>query len=532
MGFLGSVSTRRRVLPVRIAIGLLAAGALIVSACAAPAPAGTTGGGAQTPVRGGTLTIDLGAEKLAGLDHTAYDGVDRDVANLVVETLVWYDDANLKIAPRLAKSWKVESDNLTWVFELQQGVKFHDGTPFNAQAVRAEFERKMKTENALAFRNVGRHLDSVEAVGESTVRLKTKVPFPIFPNILLGYGSEISSPAAVEKFGKDIGVKQVGTGPFKVESMVAGGTLNLVRNEEYSGEKPVLDKIVLMSITDPSARTAALISGQTDVMWDAPPSQLAALERQSTVKIEKSAGLTQLHWAVNVHRPPLDKPEVRQAFNYAVDMKEISEVAWEGLRKPFQGPVNPLLYTPDASLKGYTYDPAKARELLEKAGATGLKLQYLYRTDPALDREAQILQAQFAKVGVTLELVPLEQAALAQRTEQGALKFDITPTSWSNSQLTASPALGNLMRSGGSSNFGRFSDPKIDALIARLEAEFDQAKRSDIVNELAKEYFTAAPWFGGYSAAVAYAWADRVKNFDPPAKEAFFPGLIKVSRSN
>src|SRR5687768_10905934 len=99
MGFLGTANSRRRVLPVRLAIVLLGAAALIVSACAAPAPGATTGGGAQTPVRGGTLTIDLGAEKLAGLDHTSYDGVDRDVANLVVESLVWYDDSNLKIAP-------------------------------------------------------------------------------------------------------------------------------------------------------------------------------------------------------------------------------------------------------------------------------------------------------------------------------------------------------------------------------------------------------------------------------------------------
>lgn len=529
-----SGGARQSAVRARLAGTVLGVAVLIISACApsaAPAP-GAQSGGAQTPTRGGTLTIDIGADRLKGLDHTSYDGLDRDVANLVVETLVWYDK-DTKIVPRLATSWKTESDQLTWTFELRSGVKFHDGTPFNAEAVRSEFQRKMSTENALAFRNVGRHMDSITVVDEDTIRLKTKVPLPIFPNILLGYGSEISSPAAVQQFGKDIGVKQVGTGPYKIESMVAGGNLSLVRSEPYWGEKPLLDKLVFVPIPDPSARTAALISGQTDLMWKVPPSQLAALKQQSALTLKLVPSLTQYHWSFNVHKPPLDKVEVRQAIHQAIDMKEIKDVAWEGLQEPFIGPMNPALYDEDPSIQGLPFNLEKARELLQKAGVTTpLKLEYVYATDPTLDREAQLLQAQLRKVGIELVLVPAEVATVAQRTERGALRFDIARTGWSNSQVTMAPALANLMKGGGSSNIGQFKDSKIDSLITQLESEFDLAKRSNIVREITKEYFRAVPWFGGYSQVLAYAWRAHVRGFEPVGKEALYPFLMTTWRSN
>src|SRR5688572_15236941 len=531
----GSARSRQSILRARLAGTVLGVAVMVVSACgpsATPAPGATTGG-AQTPVRGGTLTIDIGADRLKGLDHTSYDGLDRDVANLVVETLVWYDK-NTKVVPRLATSWKTESDQLTWTFELRSGVKFTDGTPFNAEAVRSEFVRKMNMENALAFRNVGRHMDTVTVVDEDTIKLKTKVPLPIFPNILLGYGSEISSPAGGQQFGKDIGVKQVGTGPYKIEAMVAGGNLTLVRNDGYWGEKPLLDKLVMIPIADPSARTAALISGQTDLMWKAPPSQLAALKQQQPLTLKLVPSLTQYHWSFNVSKPPLDKVEVRQAINHAIDMKEIKDVAWEGLQEPFIGPLNPALYDEDPSVQGLPFNLEKARELLQKNGITTtapLKLEYLYATDPTLDREAQVLQAQLRKVGIELTLVPAEVATVAQRTERGALRFDIARTGWSNSQVTMAPALANLMKSGGSSNIGQFKDEKIDALITQLESEFDEVKRSTIVKDLTKEYFRAAPWFGGYSQVLAYAWRGNVRGFEPVGKEALYPFLMTTWRA-
>lgn len=536
MGSSVSASARRRVSRARVASTVLGLAALVVSACgpsAAPAPGAPAGGAAQTPAKGGTLTIDVGADRLKGLDHTSYDGLDRDVANLVVETLVWYDK-NTKIVPRLATSWKTESDQLTWTFELRTGVKFSDGTPFNAEAVRSEFTRKMNTENALAFRNVGRHMDTVTVVDEDTIKLKTKVPLPIFPNILLGYGSEISSPAAVQQFGKDIGVKQVGTGPYKIETMVAGGNLSLIRNDGYWGEKPLLDKIVMTPIPDPSARTAALISGQTDLMWKAPPSQLAALKQQQPLTLKLVPSLTQYHWSFNVNKAPLDKIEVRQGINHAIDMKEIKDVAWEGLQEPFIGPLNPALYDEDPSIQGLPFNLEKARELLQKNGistATPLRLEYVYATDPTLDREAQVLQAQLRKVGIELVLVPAEVATVAQRTERGALRFDIARTGWSNSQVTMAPALANLMKGGGSSNIGQFKDAKIDALITQLESEFDEVKRSNIVKEITKEYFRAAPWFGGYSQVLAYAWRGNVRGFEPLGKEALYPFLMTTWRA-
>jgi peptide/nickel transport system substrate-binding protein len=530
-----SASSRQSSLRARLACTVLGVAVLVVSACgpsATPAPGAPTGG-AQTPARGGTLTIDIGADRLKGLDHTSYDGLDRDVANLVVETLVWYDK-NTKVVPRLATSWKTESDQLTWTFELRSGVKFTDGTPFNAEAVRSEFVRKMNMENALAFRNVGRHMDTVTVVDEDTIKLKTKVPLPIFPNILLGYGSEISSPAAVQQFGKDIGVKQVGTGPYKIEAMVAGGNLTLVRNDGYWGEKPLLDKLVMIPIADPSARTAALVSGQTDLMWKAPPSQLAALKQQQPLTLKLVPSLTQYHWSFNVGKAPLDKVEVRQGINHAIDMKEIKDVAWEGLQEPFIGPLNPALYDEDPSIQGLPFNLEKARELLQKNGITTtapLKLEYVYATDPTLDREAQVLQAQLRKVGIELVLVPAEVATVAQRTERGALRFDIARTGWSNSQVTMAPALANLMKSGGSSNIGQFKDDKIDALITQLESEFDEAKRSTIVKDLTKEYFRAAPWFGGYSQVLAYAWRGNVRGFEPVGKEALYPFLMTTWRA-
>lgn len=340
--------------------------------------------------------------------------------DLLYEPLVRYD-ANGDIQPALAESWEISDDGLTWTFNLRQGVTFHDGTPFNAEAVKWNMERWVGTSRHDWLPTTGR-ISSIETPDDFTVVLTlSESYYPAIQDLTLVRPVRFLSSEGVDSAGEF--ASAIGTGPWQVESLSDTRAV-LSRNEAYWGEKPELDELVIEVILDAQTRVAALLSGEVDVIGGSylggvSLESLPVLERNDDVSIQTGAGLNTFYMAPRFDVPPLDDVRVRRALNYAIDRAGISDALFGGRAVPAQHLLPesiPYVTIADAGL--YEYDPDRARELITEAGWTlngsgvfekdGVPLKLTLVVDdgqsPQAATMAQALQAQYKDVGVELDI--------------------------------------------------------------------------------------------------------------------------------
>ena len=340
--------------------------------------------------------------------------------DLLYEPLVRYD-ANGDIQPALAESWEISDDGLTWTFNLRRGVTFHDGTPFNAEAVKWNMERWVGTSRHDWLPTTGR-ISSIETPDDFTVVLTlSESYYPAIQDLTLVRPVRFLSSEGVDSAGEF--ASAIGTGPWQVESLSDTRAV-LSRNEAYWGEKPELDELVIEVILDAQTRVAALLSGEVDVIGGSylggvSLESLPVLERNDDVSIQTGAGLNTFYMAPRFDVPPLDDVRVRRALNYAIDRAGISDALFGGRAVPAQHLLPesiPYVTIADAGL--YEYDPDRARELITEAGWTlngsgvfekdGVPLKLTLVVDdgqsPQAATMAQALQAQYKDVGVELDI--------------------------------------------------------------------------------------------------------------------------------
>ena len=299
----------------------------------APTQAAATS--AQPGVRGGTLTIALSAEP-----------VDTDPANTggtpsqAAEMLMYNGLVNLtpdqQIVPDLAESWTADND--TWTFKLRQGVTFHDGTPFNAAAVKYMFDRYLV--NSEKVRRAGDwmpYLASVDAVDDSTVQFKTRGIDAFFLNRLAGEVG-IVSPTQHQKLGQDYLKNPVGTGPFKFKEWVPGVNITVVRNDDYFGDKAYLDQVIMRPISEDTTRALALQTGEVQLATPITPEQISQLQNDPSINIVSRATTLNLMFGMNNTKTPFDNVKVRQALNYAIDRDAIVKNVYSVLPRPCRAP--------------------------------------------------------------------------------------------------------------------------------------------------------------------------------------------------
>jgi len=398
--------TRRGFLGTTAAAGL-------VAACT-PAAAPSSGPAAVTPVKGGNLIIASAAD-IISLDPTnAGDGPSGVACDYLYECLTQVDVDGVKILPSLATSWEVNSDKV-YTFKLRQGVKFHDGTDFNAAAVKAHFDRLLGPEKPLASRSYLPWLDKTEAVDNFTVRFTTKVPYAFFVRLLSGSSSQINSPTAVAKFGKDYAKNPVGTGPYKFGEWLKDERFVAVRNDDYWGPKAYLDKVTIKPYPDAQARVVALQAGDIHYTADITPEQTEILRRDGKVNVISKMGGSNTWLGMNVLKKPYDDVRVRQAMNYAIDKASIVKNIYNGDAVALNGMSDPHQIG-FFDTTGFPYNPAKAKELLAAAGLSGgfttdLLSSNRYPKDLEL---MQFVQQQLKDVGVTAKINQKEFAAFLE----------------------------------------------------------------------------------------------------------------------
>lgn len=385
-----------------------------------PATTATTpppgGGGATTT----TTTTGAGEEKVLRIGI----GIDADtlfpasqttttISNIVkffAEPLFTINEEG-KIVPLLAENYSVSDDGLTYTVRLKRGIRFQDGTPLNATAVKFTFEKILDPNIVVPQRGYYKVIESVEVIDEYTVEFRLKYPYAPFLGLLASEAAAIISPTAFNKLGDKVFTEPrgLGTGPFQFQEWVRGERIVLVRNENYWGQKPYFDKIIFYIIPDAQTREAKLLSGELDLIMQPPATDIQRLENTPGIKVLKGLSTRAMYIGINTLKGPLADKRVRQALNYAIDKEALVENVLFGLGKVMDSPL-PDYVIGHEKLGPYPYDPDKARQLLAEAGYPNgfhVKLytpvgRYLF------DKElAQAIAQYLRQVGIDAEVVPV-----------------------------------------------------------------------------------------------------------------------------
>jgi len=471
-------------------------------------------GAAWAQTRGGTLVAAWANP--VGLDpHATSAYYSYQTLQQVLETLVDFDnDQNL--VPKLAESWTVSDDGLTYTFNLRNDVQFSNGRGFTADDVKYTYDRLLDPDTASG--NAWRlgAIDSIEVVDDYTVVFNLNTVNTGFLGKLAS-GSPVGIIARESVEDGTIDTAPVGTGPFKITDYQPGTVVMLERNEFYWGtdangtQLPYLDALELRIIPDDSVKRSALVSGDVDWTITVPPQALEELDARDDVVVDRSAAPAYWYIGVNTERAPLDDVRVRQAISYAIDRGQITEAATFGTGVPTQDPI------PSVSAWAFDYAPyeqnlAQAQALLEEAGvADGFDMLIMPTTEYEESiRAAQVIQAQLAPLGINVTLDTREWADWLDTQGQG--NFDTFVCSW-NVLLDPDDFFYAQHKTGEVFNFTGYTNPTVDDLLDRGRQETAFADRYAIYEQINREIVNDAVYIYLYNPGNIQAYAANVNGY-------------------
>lgn len=526
---------RSRISKAKALAALLAVAMLVLSACGGGS-AGQADGGETGPQPGGGGSTDGGAT--GGLPKTVViaqgtDAVSMDPARLtggaslniayhITEPLVlFHPDPEQGIIPWLAESWE-QPDDLTWVFKLREGVKFHNGAPFNAEAAAYSLER-YRDENIPSLKHAYywdlAYMESVEATGEYELTIKTSEPSPLMLPVLAQM--LMSEPGWASTAGHDeTNKKLIGTGPFKFVEWVMDDHVRLEANPDYWFGTPLVDELVFRVIPDAGTRIAELLGGGVHVAMDVPMDQIDKINTETT-RASVNSGRRIMYLAIKSNDPSLptyDK-RVRQAMNYAVDMEAITQSLMQGYTQPYAGVLTPP--NNDPSIQPYPYDPDKARELLAEAGyPDGFEIvidspngRYVKDTEVA-----QIVASYLNEVGIRATVQTHEWATYTTRMREGntnavyLLGNGGFPSSFEELSTIFDP------RKNPSAAHG-YANPEFQRLMDEANVTVNQDEHVSLLHEAQRILWDDAPAIFGYTQPVAWGISRLLEGYEASPNE-------------
>ncbi|MEV4539194.1 ABC transporter substrate-binding protein [Asanoa sp. NPDC049518] len=492
--------------------------------------------------QGGKLTVALSAEPDRldpSLSRSLYS---RYVFQAMCEKL--YDvNEKAQVVPQLATDLPtVSPDGKTVTIKVRQGVKFADGTEFNAAAVKTTLERHLTLPESARKSELG-PIDKVDAPDAQTVVINLKTPFAPLLGALADRAGMIMSPAALQSLGANFASAPVCVGPFKFEKRVPQSSIDVVRDSNYyAADKVHLDGISWRILTDASIRAANLRAGDAEIADSVSTQDVDALRKESALTVLQSPSLGYQGITINVGNvdgvgtppKPIDRPiakdaKVRQAFEYAIDRKALVDAVFNGIPTPACGPISPAsVFSSDEAQKCREHDPAKAKQLLQEAGVQApYTIKMLVSNSPDTLRLAQALQSMVKDGGFTIEISPVEYSSLLDEQDRG--NFEILQLGWSG-RIDPDANMVNFVGTGGSQNVGGSSNPALDAVL-------DQARQSTDIDERKKLYGQAVtllqqdnPLIYLYRQANLTAFSDKVKGvqvYPDGVIRAAFAGFAK-----
>ncbi|WP_224553289.1 glutathione ABC transporter substrate-binding protein GsiB [Pectobacterium versatile] len=465
--------------------------------------AGVTAAMATSPVWAAKDAVIAVGSTFTSLDpYDANDSLSQTVAKSFYQGLFGFDK-EMKLVNVLADSYDASPDGLMYTIKLHPGVKFHDGSAFNAAAVKVNLDRASNPDNRLKRYNLFKMIDKTEVVDDLTVKITLKTPFSAFVNNLAHPAAVMISPAALKQYGKDIGFHPVGTGPYR---FVAWNQTDFVKVEKFSGYwkagLPKLDSITWRPVVDNNTRAALLQTGEAQFAYPIPFEQAKVLEKNDKLALVASPSILHRYISMNVTQKPFDNPKVREALNYAINKEALIKVAFSGYATPAEGPLPSSI---DYSVKyhPWPYDPAKARELLKEAGypdgfTTTLWSSHNHST---AQKVLQFTQQQLAQVGVKVQVTAMDAGQRAAEVEGKGVKetgVRLFYTGWSASTGEADWALSPLFATAAwppaQFNTAFYSNPQVDVDLANALKTTDRTEKQKLYKDAQDKIWADAPW--------------------------------------
>lgn len=448
---------------------------------AQPGASGPSPAGAAAPKPGGTARIGLELPPVTLDAHIANDSLSFTVNELVYEGL--FRTTPNGPQPMLASKFDVSADGKIWSLKLREGVKFHDGTSFDAAAVKANLERIQKGEKGFPYKGLIAVIEDIKVVDVNTVELRLKGHAPALGSVL-GFGPFfMQSPAAMSKHGAEYGGQVgVGTGPFSVASRTPGGDTTLQRNSTYWGEKPLLDGVSFRAVRDAAARVASLESGELDLATGIPATELARLKGDPKLDVRVVGTPRQAMLRVNGLKAPLSNKLFRQALMYGTDRPSYIEQLLKGVGEPSDSLVGTGVFG-YAAQKPYPYDPTKAKALLTQAGvAEGTTFELV--TIPQFETHAAAIAQDLARIGLKINIVKYDLNALIEYQSRPAersvyqLIFATRTSQYGDAEfpIVTDFHSDNWTPKGANASF--YKNPAVDALLDQTKSEVDRSKRA------------------------------------------------------
>jgi peptide/nickel transport system substrate-binding protein len=501
---------------------------------------------------GGELVFGTAADPVVLDGALVSDGESLRAIDQMFEGLVTLKEGSTEVVPGLAETWEADAAGTAWTFHLRDGVKFHDGTDFNAEAVCFNFDRWYNFKGPFQQQSATYYWQTVfggfsdkktpslykscEAVDENTVVINLTKPSSSFLGALALSNFTFASPKALQQYGADKGSVDeetgfkptgtygiehpTGTGPFKFESWTRGDRLVMVRNDDYWGDKAKIEKLIFRPISDNAARLQALQNGEIQGYDLVEPQDIQTIEGDSDLQILDRPAFNVGYVTINQKVPPFDKLEVRQAVAAGLDRESVVNNFYAGRGEVAKEFMPPSLFGYADDVKTYTYDPATAKSLLQKAGVkTPLKVDFWYPTDvsrpymPDPKRNFEAFAASLNKSGfkVVPHSAPWSPDYLGRVDEGNAGALNLI--GWTGDFGDPDNFIGTFFQQP-TDQFG-FENEEIFNTLNEAEVETDEGKRTALYKEANREIMKFLPGVPYVNTEPALAFNSNVKGYVP-----------------
>ncbi|NTV88765.1 MAG: ABC transporter substrate-binding protein [Clostridiales bacterium] len=513
---------------------LLAVSLAALMLCLSLAACGSsTGGTAETTQSGtaaaattaaaGTETADTlifaqGADP-RGLDPALVDdGESSKVIVNIYEGLLQYAKDSTKLEPCLAESWEVSADGLTYTFHLRKGVKFHDGTDFNAAAVKTNIERQMagKATADMSYADfVYGYVTKVDATDDSTVVITLKdVCTPFLYNLAMSLAAPIVSPKALTDNNGNVNEAPCGTGPYKFVSWNKGQDIVLVRNDEYWGEKAKTQNVIFKFISDNSARVVALNNGEVDMIDGIDATVVSQIEQAGNV-VDQPDGMNINYMAYNTTSKIFSTVDARKAFSQAINVSELVTSLYQGYSSPATSILPSFVPGYSADIKQVAYDAEAAKAGLAKAGITTVHMISYSNPRPYNTATGQVLaeaiQGYLSKVGVTCTIDVFDWTTYKEKVKGG--DYDICFYGWTGDNGDPDNFMSLLSDKDPSMNVSRFDNADYKALIAKGKSTPEGDARNEVYKQLEQLQVDQSVWLPISHSKLLSAYSPKVSGY-------------------
>jgi peptide/nickel transport system substrate-binding protein len=449
------------------------------------------------------------------------DGESLKICDNIFDTLVEYQKTDTQVKPALATRWESSPDGLRWTFQLRRGVRFHDGTPVNADAVLFSLNRQRDITPAREFHDVGgpykywsamnmdKIVKDIQAPDDSTVVFTLYQPnAPFLANLAMNFCA-IVSPTAVRKYREDFFKHPVGSGPFRFIEWLKDDHITLERNPDYWDGAPFLEKVVFRSIPENNTRLQELLQGNLTGMDGINPDIVPTIKNDQSLVLLSQPGMNVAYMAMNCTKAPFTDARVRRAVNMAVNTKAIVQALYRGLAVQAVNPLPPVVWGYDSDIQAYPYDPEGAKKLLTEAGYPhGFSVQLWamsgprpYMPEPL--KVAEAIQADLQKVGIRAQIQTYEWGTYLERTERGQHQMALMGWTGDNGDpdnflytlldKDAAPDLAKNPPQPGQNIALYMSDAVHQKLVAAKQST-DQPTREKLYKEAERVIHDDAPW--------------------------------------